>query len=392
MQRRPWRGIRAKLLLSYLVVAAVAVGGLALGSRLAGPSLFDRALHHMDGTGGGGMMGQMNEAMQQSVQDAFDRAMLQTLLVGGLTAGVAALVASIVISRRLTQPITALAAANRRLARGDLGARVAVDTNDELGELAIRFNDMAAALTNVEQRRMHLIGDIAHELRTPIAILRGYLEGLSDGVVEPSPALWPQLQTETGRLARIVEDLQELSRLESGRAMLTRAPVAVEDLIDESVAALALGFRDKGVTLRKEIPAGLPLVLADAGRAVQVLINLLSNALRSTPADGQVVVSASDEVLAVRITVRDTGIGISREHLPFLFDRFYRVDPARSRALGGSGIGLAIVKALIEAQDGNIRAESAGLGCGATVSFTLPVATGRLDSAGAAPVTTGATS
>ncbi|MCC6790042.1 MAG: HAMP domain-containing protein [Thermomicrobiales bacterium] len=390
MQRRPWRGIRAKLLLSYLVVAAVTVGGLALGSRLAGPTLFDRALHHMDGTGSGGMMGQMNEAMQQSVQNAFDRAMLQALLVGGLTAGVAAVVASIVISRRLTRPITVLAAANRRLARGDLGARVAVDTDDELGELAIRFNDMAAALTDVEQRRMHLIGDIAHELRTPIATLRGYLEGLSDGVVEPSPALWQQLQTETGRLARIVDDLQELSRVESGRAMLTRAPVAVEELIDESIAVLALSFRDKGVILSKAIPAELPRVLADAGRAVQVLVNLLSNALRNTPAGGQVVVSASDDAAAVRITVRDTGIGIPREHLPFLFDRFYRVDPARSRALGGSGIGLAIAKALVEAQDGRIQAESDGLGCGAIFSFTLPVVTGRPGSAGAA--TTSATS
>lgn len=377
MRGGPWRGIRAKLLLSYLVVAAVAVGGLALGARLAGPSLFDRALHHMDSAGSGGMMEGMSETMRQNTEDAFAAAMMQALIVGGLTAAGAAVVASIVISRRLTRPITALAAASRRLARGDFEARVEVGADAELGELADRFNDMAAALADVERRRVHLIGDVAHELRTPIATLRGYLEGLSDGVVEPSPALWGQLQTETGRLARLVDDLQELSRVESSRATLARVPLTVERLVGEAVAALELSFRDKGVTLRSELPSELPRVLADADRSLQVLTNLLTNALRYTAPGGQVTVSAFSEGHMMRFAVRDTGIGIAREHLPYVFDRFYRVDPARSRALGGSGIGLAVAKALVEAQGGCIRAESDGPGRGATFSFTLPVASDR---------------
>jgi signal transduction histidine kinase len=217
-----------------------------------------------------------------------------------------------------------------------------------------------------------LIGDVAHEVRTPLALLRGYLEGLMDGVVEPSPALWTQLHGETTRLTRLIDDLQELSRVEAGRVPINRTAVAPASLVETAATRLAPQFAEKGVALHVEAGGELPRVFTDEERSLQVLTNLLINARRYTPAQGEVFLDVRPDGEAVRFVVRDTGIGIAGEHLPHVFDRFYRVDPSRSRALGGSGVGLTIAKALVEAQGGRIWVESAGAGQGATFSFTLP--------------------
>jgi signal transduction histidine kinase len=245
---------------------------------------------------------------------------------------------------------------------------------DELGALAVQFNTMASALEAAERRRVALIGDVAHELRTPLATIEGYTEGLLDGVVSPSAENWALLHDEAGRLRRLVQELQELSRAEARQLPLQLRPCPPAELVEQTVRRIAPQFAEKGVTLSADVPADLPAVQVDADRIIQVLINLLGNALRSTPAEGKVQVRVERQQDAVTFHVVDSGIGIAPEHLPHLFERFYRVDKARSRALGGSGIGLTIAKAIVEAHDGQIWAASPGLGQGATFSFTLPIA------------------
>lgn len=368
------RRLRTKLLLSYLLVIAASIGSVMAGVQLLGPSLFDRMLtqhaeHHP------GMMGMaMSGPMQQVANDAFDDAVVQALLVSTVIATLVAILISIFVSNRITAPLRRMVAGSQQIAAGDYRIRVQGTENDEIGELANNFNTMAAALEETEQRRVQLIGDIAHELRTPLTSLRGNFEGLLDGVVDPSPELWAQLHGETARLSRLVDDLQELSRVESGQLSLNIEPVESHRLIETAIARLRPQYTDKGVEIQEESGAELPNVATDEDRTIQVLTNLLSNALRYTPTGGSVTVSARAEADTVVFEVRDTGVGIPAEQLPHIFDRFYRVDRARSRALGGSGIGLSIAKALIEAQGGRIWAESAGQNQGSAFTFTFPVA------------------
>jgi signal transduction histidine kinase len=368
---RSWRHLQPKLLLSHLIVLAIGVGGVAIAVQLVGPPLFDRLLdqhrsHH-------GPMGQaMTDAMQQETVDVFRAAIAQALVLATLVATLAALTVSVFVSRRITTPITRMAALSRRFAHGDFRARVPVVEDDEIGALAASFNAMADALDAAEQRRAHLIGDVAHEMRTPLTTVRGNLEGILDGVIEPTPELLAQLYDETGRLSRLIDDLQELSRVESGGLMLQLDSIAPAALIDSAVGRMRASFAAKDVALDITLPSDLPNVRADEARTLQVLTNLLSNALRHTPAGGQVIIRAASDGEVVEIAVQDTGIGIAPEHLPHIFERFYRADAARSRALGGSGIGLTITRGLVEAMGGTIRADSAGVGHGTTVAFTLP--------------------
>jgi histidine kinase len=285
-----------------------------------------------------------------------------------------ALAVSLFVTRRIVAPISRMAAASQAIAGGEYQTRVEVHERDELGDLARSLNEMAASLENAERRRVHLIGDVAHEIRTPLATLRGYLEGLADGVVDPAPELFTQLYDETTRLQRLIDDLQELSRVESGRVQLDPRLITPGTLIEMAVSRLRRAFEAKGVRLSVESTAVLPEVVADEDRTIQVLTNLLSNALQYTPVDGDVYLSAGREERFVRFSVRDTGVGIPAEHLPHVFDRFYRVDPSRSRVQGGSGIGLAIARSLVTAQGGSIEVESAGPNQGSRFSFTLPIA------------------
>lgn len=285
-----------------------------------------------------------------------------------------ALAVSLFVTRKIVAPISRMAAASQAIAGGEYQTRVEVRERDELGDLARSLNGMAAALEDAERRRIHLIGDVAHEIRTPLATLRGYLEGLADGVVDPSPELFAQLHDETGRLQRLIDDLQELSRVESGRIQLDPRRIAPGRLIDAAVSRLASAFEAKGVRLSVELPTALPEVVAEGDRTIQVLTNLLTNALQYTPDDGEVFLSAEREEAFVRVSVRDTGAGIPAEHLPRVFDRFYRVDPSRSRVQGGSGIGLTIAPSLVTAQGGSIEVESAGPNQGSRFSFTIPIA------------------
>jgi signal transduction histidine kinase len=384
-QRAWWASLGVKLFASYLVVVAIGIGTLVVAAGFASPTFFDlRMVHMMDtpaGPGGFGPMSrgnaQMISQLDAALAESFRDSLLQGLLVATAAGLATALGASVLVSRRVARPIHQLAEASRRIADGRYSERVQANGHDELGELGTSFNAMANALETTEQRRLRLIGDVAHELRTPIATLRGYLEGLLDGVVEPSDQTYTRLHDETGRLQRLVDDLQELSRAEARQLTLQASTLQVADVVQVAVERVGDAYRAKGVRLHTRLHTGLPAIVGDADRLVQVLTNLLTNALRYTPDGGQVRIEATPSPAGeVLVAVADTGAGIAAEHLPHVFERFYRVDKSRSRAQGGSGVGLTIARAVVEAMGGRIWAESGGAGKGATFRFTVPVAAG----------------
>ncbi len=290
-----------------------------------------------------------------------------------IAAGLATVLLTHVVSRRILGPVEALTAAARCMEKGDLSQRVPVQTGDEIGELAHAFNAMAGGLERIEHLRQQMVSDIAHELRTPLTNMRGYLEALRDGVVEPSPEMIASLHEEALLLGRLVDDLQELALAESGQLRLSREPVDVAGAVQQAMSGFQPQADAKGLKLLSTLPPGLPPVDADPQRLGQVLRNLLRNALAYTPQGGEIEVRARQAGAAVEVTVRDTGIGIAPEHLPYVFERFYRVDQSRARSTGGAGLGLSIVRRLVEAHGGRVWVESQE-GKGSTFGFTLPVA------------------
>jgi histidine kinase len=251
---------------------------------------------------------------------------------------------------------------------------IAGDGIDELAQLALSFNQMAMKLEYTEDKRRQLIGDVAHELRTPLTTIKGSMEGLIDGVLTPDVQTFQHIHRQTDRLQRLIDDLQELSRVEAGAYEMNLLPQEVQDLVEIMRTTLIPQFDEKGVALNVELGARLPRVYADEDRIGQVLLNLVGNALQYTPAGGVVTIRARQVRDEVLISVSDTGVGIQAEHIDQIFTRFYRVDSSRSRSVGGSGIGLTIAKHLTEAHGGRIWAESLGADQGSTFTFTLPVA------------------
>lgn len=359
------RSLRARMLVAFLVVVAAAIGTVAVAVLLVGPGYFAVAMGHAPGD-------QMGAAMGQATQAAFAEAMRQALGAATIIAVVTATVVSLAVAARIARPITTLVSAARRIAHGHYAERVPADEPGELGDLALSFNEMAGSLEATERRRLQLVGDVAHELRTPLTTLDGYLEGLEDGVIEPSDATWRLLRAETRRLTRLVSDLAELWRAEAHQL-----PLRIETVDLTAVAReVADGFgplaapRAITMTLGSEPAAAR----ADRDRIAQVLANYLSNAIRHAPDGSTIVIAAKTARSTVQLRVTDQGPGLAAEQLETVFERFYRIDPARSRAAGGSGIGLAIVRALAEAMGGRAWAESAGTGTGATFVLEVPAA------------------
>lgn len=315
-----------------------------------------------------------------SPEAIFLRSVNRWLLAGGIAAIMVAVILAATLSRRILRPVEALTGAAQRMEKGDLSQRVAVSTRDEIGELGHAFNSMADGLARMEQLRRNMTSDIAHELRTPLSNIRGYLEALQDGVAQPSTEVIGSLHDEAMLLTRLVDDLQELALAEAGQLKLVLQPTAVEQVVSQVVNVMQPTAASKGLTLQTDMQSDLPSVMADPGRLAQVLQNLVNNAITHTPAGGQITVTTTADAMRILTRVRDTGIGIAPEHLPHVFDRFYRVDQSRARATGGAGLGLAIVKQLVEAHGGQVWAESTP-GLGSTFSFTLPVAA-NMDQAG----------
>jgi signal transduction histidine kinase len=294
-------------------------------------------------------------------------------LVAGALASLIALLMARWLARGMTQPLRDMASAARRMEQGDNAVRVHTTSRDEVGQLAAAFNRMSGELENLERSRRDLVANVSHELKTPISAIRAHLENLLDGVERPDPDTLQVMLTQSERLGRLVEQLLDLSKLESGEVPLKREPMPLGSLVSQVVSEIQVARPGRAVMLASDIPSELPLVAADRERVHQVLFNLVDNAVRFTPAGGTVTVSAHRHNGAVEVSIADTGVGISPEHLPRLFERFYRVDPARSRDDGGTGIGLAIARSVVEAHGGHIHAESA-LGAGSTFTFDLPLA------------------
>jgi len=326
------------------------------------------------------MMGDSTTNLELDLFNNFRAAVTEAMILAALASSVVAVLVSLLVSRQVVAPVREMMLASQRISEGHYNERVQVtgdvskDELDELSQLALRFNRMAASLEQTEVMRRQLIADVTHELRTPLTAVTGSMEGLIDGVLPADESTFQQIISEADRLQRLVNDLQELSRVEAGAYELNIHSYRVSDLLTAAEARLGRQFEEKGVSLEITLPNDLPQVLADEDRIGQVLLNLVGNALQYTPPGGKVQVTAAVQNSEVYIAVSDSGMGIPAEHLPHLFTRFYRVDKSRSRAGGGSGIGLTIAKYLVEAQGGSIWAQSEGAGRGSTFTFSLPTA------------------
>jgi signal transduction histidine kinase len=295
----------------------------------------------------------------------------RALALAALAAVMIALLVGILFARNLTRPLRDLTQAIHAMMAGELKQEVPRRSDDELGELIQAFNRLSADLTHSNELRRQMTADIAHELRTPLTVIRAYIDGLREGVFKPTPARFDAMQAETQHLQRLVEDLRTLSLADAGELPMQRAAISCWTLLERLAAAYAPQAEGRDIVLQVSVESELPEVVVDPERMIQVLGNLVTNALRYTPASGRIVLSARRQGTAVALSVQDTGAGIAPEALPHVFDRFYRGDPARSQQDGESGLGLAIAKAITEANGGRIEVQSE-LGRGTIFTILLP--------------------
>ncbi len=286
-----------------------------------------------------------------------------------LAIGIAGLL-SLALSRRIFNPLAALTTAAQKLEKGDLQQKVAITGKDEVATLGQAFNQMAESLAKQEQLRRNMVSDVAHELRTPLTNIRGHLEAIQDGVLEADEATIDSLYEEAMLLNHLIEDLQELALAEAGQLRMNIQPLSVEEVLETAVSSVQMMASRHNVTVTFQNRQTLPTVLADNERLSQILRNLLRNGIVYAP-NGKIVVTAVPQNNHIHISIQDSGEGINPDHIPHLFERFYRIDGSRNRSTGGKGLGLAIVKALVEAQNGRIWVESQ-LGQGTTFHFTIP--------------------
>jgi len=367
---RRWRpaGLAARLFLSQVLVVVAGAVTLWVLVAAVGPPIFHAHLRRA--------AGQVDPATSRHVEEAFQSATTLSITVAVLAALIVAILVSAYATARIVRPVDSLAEAAEQVASGRYAVRVAVPgLGDEFSRLAGAFNAMAGRLEAVEGTRRRLLADLAHEMRTPVATLNAYLEGLEDGVATLDAGTVDVLRAQTSRLTRLAEDVAAVSHAEEHQLELHPEPADPDELVGAAVAAAADRFAAKGVSLIAHPADDVGRVVVDRVRIGQVLGNLLDNALRHTPTGGAVTVAARPAQRdMIALSVMDTGEGIPAEHLPHVFERFYRVDTSRDRTHGGSGIGLTIAKALVDAHGGQITVTSSGQGAGATFTVILPEA------------------
>jgi signal transduction histidine kinase len=295
----------------------------------------------------------------------------QGLLLAILAAMLVALLVGIVLANNLTHPLLMLTRAAENLAAGDLEQKVDIHSNDEIGELADAFNRMSQEVARVNQLRRQMTADVAHDLRTPLTVIAGYIESMRDGVLPPTQERLAIIYGEIERLQNLVGDLRTLSQADSGELVMNIQEVDLKALLERSAQAFQLRASQQGIRMSVDAPSNLPLAHLDQARMLQVLDNLLSNAFRYTPDGGEITISALHEGAMAVIKVIDNGSGIPEADLTHIFERFHRADPSRHTDTGESGLGLAIVRAIVEAHHGQVSAESA-LGHGTIIKIVLP--------------------
>jgi len=335
-----------------------------------------------------------------------DRYLTRTDIALGIAAAVmvgVALLLGAVLAQLITRPVRELTAAAERIAGGDLAQQVPVRSRDELGALAGQFNHMSADLARATRLRQQMTADVAHDLRTPLTVIAGYLEALRDQVLKPTPERFTMMYDETQLLLRLADDLHTLSLADAGELPLDLRPIAPRQLLERVAQTYQHAADQSGVALQLDVAAALPEICVDVEQLTRALSNLVSNALRYTPEGGMITLSAAaetkderrktkdidDEAVSsvlrpssfVILEVRDTGAGIAAEHLPSIFERFYRAEPSRQQATGGSGLGLAIIKSIVEAHGGRVSVSSA-LDQGTTFTIALPLSVGRKQETG----------
>ncbi|WP_104083877.1 cell wall metabolism sensor histidine kinase WalK [Cryobacterium sp. Y11] len=360
------RDLSARLLIAILFVVLVGVATAWVVVAGIGPAIFHA---HLTGMGAG-------PELSLHAEEAFRTASLLSLAVALIAALATSVGVSLFVSHRITRSLAPVTAAANSVANGNYTARIpAVGLGVEFDDLTTAFNSMATDLGRIEATRTRMLGDLAHEMRTPITTIGAYLEAIADGVQQANPATLTMLGDQVTRLTRLSEDVSIVTTAEEGRLTMHRQRLPVAQLLADAVAQAAAQYATQNVTLTAVIAAGATAaaVNGDGDRIGQVLTNLLDNAVRHTPSGGEVAISAAVAGTRVAISVFDRGDGIPPDHLSHVFERFYRVDASRDRAHGGSGIGLAIAKSITEAHGGSIRAESAGVGCGATFTVELPL-------------------
>lgn len=358
--KKVWRRLDVRLFASYALVALAVVSAFVLTVRFVAPSRFDDDLRSASGE-------QSGEESHSIFVSALDSSLLIALAV---SVGAAALAAALV-TPRIVRPVRRVRDATRRLAAGHYDERVAEPGELELAELAQGVNRLAIELETTERRRARLISEVAHEMRTPLTTIEGYVEGMLDHVFDPDEEVLTALGEEATRLRRLASDLAELSRSEERAIELHREAVDLADLVAACATRLRPQFDEKGVALTVHSQPAPAMVNVDRDRITQVVTNLLGNALTYTPAGGHVEIATERVGDTASVTITDSGIGISADDLPFVFDRFYRVR-GPERPAGGSGIGLTIARGLAHAHGGEITAASAGHGRGSTFTLSLP--------------------
>jgi two-component system sensor histidine kinase BaeS len=348
-----WRLLGAQLLVLGI---AVVVSGFATSQLAAHTFMTIMMRYHIEPT---------------TIETEFHAAFRRILLVSVLIAAAIGMVLGWTLVSRIVRPLQQMMMLSERIAQGDYARRVDIRGPDEVGRLADSLNRMAASLTRIEGLRRDLVANVAHELRTPLATLRGYLEALRDGVAPPAPATFELLHEEVLRLVRLVDALHQLSQFDASVSRLRRAPLDVPGLLRRIAAACGPRFAERRLRLTVDCGGPLPPVPADAALVDQAVRNLLDNALRYTPAGGDVRIEATAAGAVLRLAVANAGDGIAPEDLPHIFERFYRGEKSRSRETGGAGIGLSIVREIARVHGGETGAASGG---GTTVVwFTLPV-------------------
>ena len=362
--------LQARLFFSHILVTIVGVTASSVVGNFFSPRFFQIHVRALEGRGLN--IRTAHSQLLEVFETAWARGNFWSFLIGTL----AAAMLSYWLAKRIVQPLNEMETIIEQFANGKLDERMSHLEIPELDRLAMGFNRMATSLEEVEERRREIIDDLTHELRTPLTIIRGRLEEIADGIIVANDRIYSRLIRETKRLQRLLNDLQELSQAESGNLALSPKPINLRQILEPLTERFSEQLLDSDRSLSLDCPNNLPYILADSDRLEQVLVNLLSNAIRHTP-EGSITIKAWSVSDRVWISVRDTGSGIAESELGHVFRRFWRSQQSRSQTYGGTGIGLAICKRLVELHGGEISVKSQ-VGVGSTFKFYLPIQNKRL--------------